>query len=192
MPDIKGLMADSTDPDAKIREFTTAVRNGNHYGINGSKCFISNGPIADVVAIFAMTDRSKGAKGISRFIVEKSYPGFSVAKWESKMGIKGSPTGELVFEDMEVLAENLVGEEGKGFIYAMETLDTIRPVIAAQSVGLAQGALDHAIAYAEQRVQFGKPIIAFQGISWMLAEMAVSDRGCSRPDVPGGGYDHSP
>lgn len=151
---------------------TTAVRNGNHYVINGSKCFVSNGPIADVVSIFAMTERSKGVKGISGFIVEKSYAGFSVAKWESKMGIKGSPTGELVFEDMEVPAENLIGEEGKGFIYAMETLDTSRPVIAAQSVGLAQGALDHAIAYAKQRVQFGKPIIAFQGISWMLAEMA--------------------
>ncbi|RJR48904.1 MAG: acyl-CoA dehydrogenase [Desulfobacteraceae bacterium] len=156
---------------------TTAVKNGNRYVINGSKCFISNGPIADVVTIFAMTDRSKGVKGISAFIVEKSYPGYSVAKWESKMGIKGSPTGELVFEDMEVPAENLIGEEGKGFIYAMGTLDTSRPVIAAQSVGLAQGALDQAVVYAKQRVQFGKPIVAFQGISWMLAEMAAQIEG---------------
>jgi alkylation response protein AidB-like acyl-CoA dehydrogenase len=151
---------------------TKAHKKGDIYIINGSKCFISNGPIADVITVFAMTDSSKGVKGISAFIVEKGYKGFSVAKWESKMGIKGSPTGELVFVDMEVPAENLIGEDGKGFVYAMKTLDTSRPVIAAQAVGLAQGALDQAIAYAKERVQFGRPISAFQGISWMLADMA--------------------
>jgi alkylation response protein AidB-like acyl-CoA dehydrogenase len=120
-----------------------------------------------------MTDISKGVKGISAFIVEKEYAGFSVSRWESKMGIKGSPTGELVFEDMEVPAENLIGYEGKGFLYAMKTLDTSRPVIAAQAVGLAQGALDQAIDYAKKRVQFGRPINKFQGLNWMLADMAA-------------------
>jgi alkylation response protein AidB-like acyl-CoA dehydrogenase len=152
---------------------TKAVKKGDKYIINGSKCFISNGPIADVISLFAMTDSSQGVKGISAFIVEKDYPGFSVAKWESKMGIKGSPTGELVFEDMEVPAGNLIGQEGKGFIYAMKTLDTSRPVIAAQSVGLAQGALDQAIAYAKERVQFGRAISKFQGIGWMMSDMAA-------------------
>jgi alkylation response protein AidB-like acyl-CoA dehydrogenase len=152
---------------------TKAVKKGDKYIINGSKCFISNGPIADLVTLFAMTDSSQGVKGISAFIVEKDFPGYSVAKWESKMGIKGSPTGELVFKDMEVPAGNLIGAEGKGFVYAMKTLDTSRPVIAAQAVGLAQGALDQAVKYAKERVQFGKPIGHFQGISWMLADMAA-------------------
>jgi alkylation response protein AidB-like acyl-CoA dehydrogenase len=152
---------------------TKAVKEGGKYIINGSKCFISNGPIANLLSLFAMTDSSKGVHGISGFVVETDTPGFSVAKWESKMGIKGSPTGELVFEDMEVPAENLIGEEGKGFIYAMKTLDTSRPVIAAQAVGVAQGALDKAIAYAKERVQFGRPISKFQGLSWMLADMAA-------------------
>jgi alkylation response protein AidB-like acyl-CoA dehydrogenase len=152
---------------------TKAVKEGDKYIINGSKCFISNGPIANLISLFAMTDSSKGVHGISGFVVDTETPGFSVAKWESKMGIKGSPTGELVFEDMEVPAENLIGEEGKGFIYAMKTLDTSRPVIAAQAVGVAQGALDKAIAYAKDRVQFGRPISKFQGLSWMLAEMAA-------------------
>jgi alkylation response protein AidB-like acyl-CoA dehydrogenase len=126
-----------------------------------------------MISLFAMTDSSQGVKGISGFIVEKESKGFSVAKWESKMGIKGSPTGELIFEDVEVPAENLLGKEGKGFAYAMQTLDTSRPVIASQAVGLAQGALDQAIKYAKERVQFGKPIASFQGISWMLADMAT-------------------
>ncbi len=152
---------------------TKAVKKGDKYIINGSKCFISNGPIANLITIFAMTDSSKGVHGISGFIVETDTPGFSVAKWESKMGIKGSPTGELVFEDMEVPADNLIGEEGKGFIYAMKTLDTSRPVIASQAVGLAQGALDKAIAYSKDRVQFGRPISKFQGLSWMMADLAA-------------------
>jgi alkylation response protein AidB-like acyl-CoA dehydrogenase len=166
-----GLTEAGAGSDAAAMK-TKAVKEGDSYIINGSKCFISNGPVADVITLFAMTDSSKGVKGISGFIVEKDYPGFSVAKWESKMGIRGSPTGELVFEDMVVPAENLIGEEGKGFIYAMKTLDTSRPVIAAQAVGLAQGALDQVVNYAKERVQFGRPISAFQGISWMLADMA--------------------
>jgi alkylation response protein AidB-like acyl-CoA dehydrogenase len=167
-----GLTEPGAGSDAAAMH-TKAIRDGEKYVINGSKCFISNGPLADIISLFAMTDPSKGVKGISAFIVEKSFPGFSVAKWESKMGIKGSPTAELAFTDMEVPAENLIGEEGKGFLYAMKALDTSRPVIAAQSLGLAQGALDHAIAYAKQRVQFGRPLAAFQGISWMMADMAA-------------------
>lgn len=152
---------------------TKAVKEGDKYIINGSKCFISNGPIANLISLFAMTDSSKGVHGISGFILETETHGFSVAKKEFKMGIKGSPTGELVFENMEVPAENLIGEEGMGFIYAMKTLDTSRPVIASQAVGLAQGALDKAISYAKERVQFGRPISKFQGLSWMMAEMAA-------------------
>jgi alkylation response protein AidB-like acyl-CoA dehydrogenase len=152
---------------------TRAVKKGDNYVINGSKCFISNGPVADVITIMAMTDASQGVKGISAFIVEKDFPGFQVAKKESKMGIKGSPTAELIFEDMEVPAENLIGEEGKGFIYAMKTLDTSRPVIAAQAVGCAQGALDLAIEYSKSRVQFGRPVSKFQGLQWMMADMAA-------------------
>jgi alkylation response protein AidB-like acyl-CoA dehydrogenase len=167
-----GLTEPGAGSDAAAMK-TRAVKKGDRYIINGSKCFISNGPIADVICLFAMTDSSQGVKGISTFIVEKQYKGFSVAKWESKMGIKGSPTGELIFEDVEVPAENLVGKEGRGFIYAMQTLDTSRPVIASQAVGLAQGALDQALKYAKERVQFGKPIASFQGISWMLADMAA-------------------
>ena len=167
-----GLTEPGAGSDAAAMK-SRAVKKGDRYILNGSKCFISNGPIADVVSVFAMTDASKGVKGISAFIVEKEFKGFSIAKWESKMGIKGSPTGELVFEDIEVPAENLLGQEGKGFVYAMQTLDTSRPVIAAQAVGLAQGALEQAVKYSKERVQFGKPIGTFQGISWMLADMAA-------------------
>jgi len=167
-----GLTEPSAGSDAAAMK-TRAVKKGNKYIINGSKCFISNGPVADLITLFAMTDPTQGVKGISAFIVEKEFKGFSVAKWESKMGIKGSPTGELVFEELEVPAENLIGEEGQGFLYAMRTLDTSRPVIAAQAVGLAQGALDQSIKYAKERVQFGRPIASFQGISWMLADMAA-------------------
>jgi alkylation response protein AidB-like acyl-CoA dehydrogenase len=167
-----GLTEPGAGSDAAAMK-SRAVKKGDKYILNGSKCFISNGPIADVVSVFAMTDASKGVKGISAFIVEKEFKGYSIAKWESKMGIKGSPTGELVFEDIEVPAGNLIGQEGKGFVYAMQTLDTSRPVIAAQAVGLAQGALEQAIKYSKERVQFGKPIGTFQGISWMLADMAA-------------------
>ena len=152
---------------------TKAVKKGDKYVLNGTKCFITNGPVADLITAFAMTDPSKNVKGISAFIVPTKTPGFSVAKWEKKMGIKGSPTGELVFEDVEIPEENLIGAEGKGFIYAMKTLDTSRPVIGAQACGVAKGALALAIKYAKERVQFGKPIGQFQGIGWMLADMAA-------------------
>ncbi|HOO47017.1 MAG TPA: acyl-CoA dehydrogenase family protein [Deltaproteobacteria bacterium] len=166
-----GLTEPGAGSDASAMA-TRAVKKGDTYIINGSKCFITNGPVADLITLFAMTDASQGVKGISAFIVPTSSPGFSVAKKEKKMGIKGSPTGELVFEDVEIPAENLVGVEGKGFIYAMKTLDTSRPVIAAQACGVAKGALELAIKYAKERVQFGRPIGNFQGIGWMLADMA--------------------
>jgi alkylation response protein AidB-like acyl-CoA dehydrogenase len=152
---------------------TRAVKKGNKYIINGTKCFITNGPVANLITVFAMTDASKGVKGISAFVVPTDAPGYSVARWESKMGIKGSPTGQLVFEDVEIPAENLIGEEGKGFVYAMKTLDRSRPVIGAQACGVARGALELAIKYAKERVQFGKPIGHFQGIGWMLADMSA-------------------
>ena len=151
---------------------TRAVKKGDKYIINGTKCFITNGPVANLITVFAMTDASKGVKGISAFIVPTDSPGYSVARWESKMGIKGSPTGQLVFDNVEIPAENLIGQEGKGFVYAMKTLDRSRPVIGAQACGVAKGALEHAIKYAKERIQFGRPIGQFQGISWMLADMA--------------------
>lgn len=152
---------------------THAVRKGDKYIINGTKCFITNGPVANLITLFAMTDATKGVKGISAFVVPTDAPGFSVARWENKMGIKGSPTAQLVFEDVEIPAENLIGQEGKGFVYAMKTLDRSRPVIGAQACGVAKGALEQAIKYSKERVQFGKPIGHFQGIGWMLADMAA-------------------
>ena len=167
-----GLTEPSAGSDSGAM-LTRAVKKGDKYVINGTKCFITNGPVADLITVFAMTDASKGVKGISAFVVPTDSPGFSVAKWEKKMGIKGSPTGELVFEDVEVPAENLIGQEGKGFIYAMKTLDTSRPVIGAQACGVARGALELATKYSKERVQFGRPIGNFQGIGWMLADMAA-------------------
>ncbi len=151
---------------------TRAVKKGNRYIINGTKCFITNGPVADLITLFAMTDPSKGVHGISAFVVPTDASGFSIGKVEKKMGIRGSPTSELVFEDVEIPIENLIGEEGKGFVYAMKTLDTSRPVIAAQACGLAKGSLEQAVKYARERMQFGRSISQFQGVSWMLAEMA--------------------
>jgi alkylation response protein AidB-like acyl-CoA dehydrogenase len=150
-----------------------AVLKGDKYIINGQKCFITNGGIADTYSIFAKTDESAGVKGISAFAVEKDFPGFSIGKIEHKMGIRGSQTTELIFEDMEVPAENLLGQEGKGFPIAMMTLDRTRPTIGAQAVGIAQGALDHAVGYAKERVQFGAPIAKLQGIQFMLADMGM-------------------
>jgi len=152
---------------------THAVKKGDKYIINGTKCFITNGPVANLITLFAMTDATKGVKGISAFVVPTDAPGFSVARWENKMGIKGSPTAQLVFEDVEIPAENLIGQEGKGFVYAMKTLDRSRPVIGAQACGVAKGALEQAVKYSKERVQFGKPIGHFQGIGWMLADMAA-------------------
>lgn len=154
---------------------TKAILDGDHYVINGTKCFITNGDNAHVVTLFAKTDLSaKGVSGISAFIVEKGTPGFSVGKLEDKMGTRGVAAAELIFEDCKVPKENLLGgKEGLGFYVAMMTLDCTRPMVGAFAVGLAQGALDHAIKYAKERVQFGKPIAKFQGIQWKLADMAI-------------------
>nr|HET6901714.1 acyl-CoA dehydrogenase family protein [Ktedonobacteraceae bacterium] len=152
---------------------TRAVRKGDKYILNGAKRFITNGGLAQVNSIFALTEPSLGTRGISAFIVEKDYPGFAVGRIEEKMGIKGSQTAELIFTDCEVPAENLIGREGEGFKIAMMTLDRTRIGIGAQAVGIAQAALDLAVSYAKQRIQFGKPIADNQGIQFMLADMAT-------------------
>jgi len=152
---------------------TVARKDGDHYVLNGTKCFITNGSVADVATVIAMTDKSKGSRGASAFIVEKGTEGFSVGKEEDKMGIRASSTSELIFEDCRVPAENLIAREGMGFIVAMKTLDQSRPGVAAQALGIAQGALDAALEYARQRKQFDRPIISFQGLQWMLADMAT-------------------
>ncbi|KIQ93813.1 Acyl-CoA dehydrogenase, short-chain specific [Anoxybacillus thermarum] len=153
---------------------TRAVRDGDHYVLNGSKVWITNGGEADIYVVFAVTDPEKKHRGISAFIVEKGTPGFSIGKKEKKLGIRSSPTTELIFEDCRVPKENLLGEEGEGFKIAMMTLDGGRNGIAAQAVGIAQGALDAAVEYAKGRVQFGKPIAEQQGIAFKLADMATA------------------
>lgn len=152
---------------------TRAVRDGDHYVLNGRKCWITNAGISDVYTVFARTAPEAGSRGISAFVVERDTPGFSIGKLEHKMGMKGSPTGELLFDDCVVPAANLIGEEGQGFAYAMGALDTSRPVVGAQAVGLAQGALDVATRYATERQQFGRPIAEFQGLQFLLADMAT-------------------
>jgi alkylation response protein AidB-like acyl-CoA dehydrogenase len=153
---------------------TTAKLDGDHYVLNGSKIFITNGGIADIYVVFAVTDPSSKHKGTSAFIIEADFPGFSVGKKEQKLGIRSSPTTEIIFEDCRVPVENMLGAEGEGFKVAMTTLDGGRNGIAAQAVGIAQGALDAAVAYAKERVQFGKPIAAQQGVSFKLADMATT------------------
>lgn len=152
---------------------TVARLEGDHYVLNGSKIFITNGYVADIFVVFAMTDKSQGNRGISAFIVEKSFPGFSVGKHEVKMGLHGSPTAEIVFQDCIVPKENLLGKEGKGFKIAMQTLDGGRIGIAAQALGIAEGAMNEAMEYTKSRVQFGKPISKFQNTQFILADMAV-------------------
>ncbi|MGM0843484.1 MAG: acyl-CoA dehydrogenase [Bacillota bacterium] len=151
-----------------------AVKKDDHYVINGSKVFITNGGEADVYIVFASTDPDKGGRGVSAFIVEKDTEGLIIGKDEKKMGLHGSRTVQLTFEDMKVPAENLLGEEGQGFKIAMANLDVGRIGIAAQALGIAEAALDHSTAYAKERVQFGKPIAAQQGIGFKLADMATS------------------
>ncbi|WP_242145174.1 MULTISPECIES: acyl-CoA dehydrogenase [unclassified Bacillus cereus group] len=153
---------------------TTARREGDHYILNGSKIFITNGGIADIYVVFALTDLEAKQRGTSAFIVESDAPGFSIGKKESKLGIRSSPTTEIILEDCRIPAENLLGEEGQGFKIAMQTLDGGRNGIAAQAVGIAQAALDASVAYARERHQFGKPIAAQQGISFKLADMATN------------------
>ncbi|UOB78941.1 acyl-CoA dehydrogenase AcdA [Bacillus sp. ZJS3] len=152
---------------------TIAKRDGDHYVLNGSKIFITNGGIADIYVVFALTDPESKQRGTSAFIVESDAPGFSVGKKESKLGIRSSPTTEIMFEDCRIPVENLLGEEGQGFKIAMQTLDGGRNGIAAQAVGIAQGALDASVEYARERHQFGKPIAVQQGIGFKLADMAT-------------------
>ncbi|OLO42249.1 acyl-CoA dehydrogenase [Alkalihalophilus pseudofirmus] len=152
---------------------TTAKEDGDHYVLNGSKIFITNGGVADIYVVFAVTDADKKHKGITAFIVESDMPGFSVGKKEKKLGIRSSPTAEIIFEDLRVPKENILGKEGEGFKVAMMTLDGGRNGIAAQALGIAQGALDAAIGYAKERKQFGKTIGAQQGIGFKLADMAT-------------------
>ncbi|EMI11328.1 acyl-CoA dehydrogenase [Anoxybacillus salavatliensis] len=154
---------------------TTAVRDGDHYVLNGSKVFITNGGEADTYIVFARTNlEEKGSKGVSAFIVEKQTPGLVIGKDEKKMGLHGSRTVQLSFEDMRVPAENLLGQEGDGFKIAMANLDSGRIGIAAQSLGIAEAALEHATSYAKERIQFGKPIAEQQGIAFKLADMATN------------------
>jgi butyryl-CoA dehydrogenase len=152
---------------------TRAQKDGDHYIINGSKQWITNGGEAEIYSILAITDRSKGPRGASFFVVEKGDPGFSFGKKEKKLGIRASATRELIFEDCRIPEDRLIGREGMGFIIAMKTFDKSRPGIAALAVGLAQGALDIAVEYARKRVQFDKPIISFQAIQHKLADMAT-------------------
>lgn len=152
---------------------TTAVLDGDEYVLNGSKMFISNSPVAGVFVIIAMTDKSKGTKGLSAFIVPGDTPGLKVGEHLNKMGIRGSLTAEVVMKDCRIPKENLLGKEGQGFKIAMMTLDGGRIGIAAQALGISQAALDESIQYSKERVQFGKPIASFQAIQWMIANMAT-------------------
>ncbi len=151
----------------------TAKLDGDSYLLNGTKIFITNAGEAEIYIVFAMTDPEKKARGMSAFIVEKGTPGFSFGKKEKKMGLRSSPTLELIFEDCRIPRENLLGKEGEGFKIALSTLDGGRNGIAAQAVGIAQGALEEAVAYSQSREQFGQPIARFQAISFMLADMAT-------------------
>jgi butyryl-CoA dehydrogenase len=153
---------------------TTAKLDGNEYVLNGTKQWITNGSVADVYTIIAITDRAKGPRGASAFVVEKGSPGFTFGKKENKMGIRASITTELVFDNCRIPRENLIGKEGMGFIVAMKTLDSSRTGVGAQGLGVAQGAYEEAVKFARKRVQFGHPIISFQAIQHMLADMATS------------------
>ena len=165
-----------TEPDAgsdagAIK--TTAVKDGDYYILNGTKQWITNAGEAEIYTIIALTDKKKGPRGASAFIVEKGDPGFSFGKREKKMGIRASATGELIFEDCRIPKDRLLGREGMGFIIALKTLDYARPGVGALAVGLAQAALDEAVKYAKQRKQFGQAIINFQAVAHMLADMAT-------------------
>lgn len=165
-----GLTEPSAGTDASMQQ-TTAVLDGDEYVLNGTKVFITNAGYADTYVIIAMTDKSKGTKGISAFIVEKGYKGFSIGKHEDKLGIRASSTCELIFEDCIVPKENLVGELGKGFKYAMMTLDGGRVGIAAQALGIAEGALEETTKYITERKQFGRRISQFQNTQFEMAQM---------------------
>lgn len=152
---------------------STAVKNGDHYILNGSKVFITQGAVGEIAVVMAVTDKEKGSKGISTFILEKGWEGFKVGKKENKLGMRASDTAELIFENVKVPAENLVGEEGDGFKQAMKILDGGRIAIAALSLGIAEGAFEAALKYAKERKQFGKALSEFQGIQFKLSDMAT-------------------
>ncbi|MBU4366299.1 MAG: acyl-CoA dehydrogenase family protein, partial [Verrucomicrobia bacterium] len=152
---------------------TTATKDGDDYILNGPKQWITNGGEAEIYSVVTKTDKSKGSRGASVFIVEKGMPGFTFGKKENKMGIRASATRELVFQDCRVPKANILGKEGLGFIVAMKTFDMSRPGVAAQALGIAAGALDEAVKYSRERRQFGKPICSFQGVQFMLADMAT-------------------
>ena len=167
-----GLTEAGAGSDASAQN-ATAVLQGDKYILNGAKVFITNGGFAETFVVFAMTDKAQGNRGISAFIVEKGFPGFSIGQSEDKMGICASSTTEIIMKNCEVPKDNLLGSEGDGFKIAMHTIDGGRIGIASQAVGIAQGALDASVAYSKERVQFGKPISANQGLQWMLADMAT-------------------
>lgn len=167
-----GLTEANAGSDAAGVE-TTAKKEGDHYVLNGTKQWITNGGEAETYVVIAMTNKAKGSRGASAFIVEKGTPGFTFGKKENKMGIRCSATRELVFQDCKIPKENLLGKEGMGFIVAMKTLDMTRPGIGAQAVGIAQGALDESLKYARERVQFGKSIASLQAVQHLLADMAT-------------------
>ena len=152
---------------------TTATSDGDHYVLNGTKQWITNAGEADIYTVVVVTNKARGTRGTSVIIVEKGTPGFDFGKKEDKLGIRGSATRELIFQDCRVPKENLLGKEGSGFMVAMKTFDASRPGIAAQAVGIAAGALEEAVQYSRERKQFGKPICSFQGVSFMLADMAT-------------------
>ncbi len=152
---------------------TRAVRDGDHFVLNGAKMWITNAGVSDFYTVFAKTNPDAGHRGISCFVVEKSFPGFSVSKLEHKLGVRGSPTGEITLTDCPVPTENLIGDEGAGFSYAMGALDRSRPLVGAQALGIAQGALELATSYVKERNQFGHAIAEFQGLQFMLAELAT-------------------
>jgi alkylation response protein AidB-like acyl-CoA dehydrogenase len=164
--------ADAGSDAARIR--TTAVKDGDHYVLNGTKQWITNGGEAEIYTVIALTNKAKGARGASAFIVDKDTPGVSFGKKENKLGIRSSATREVIFEDARIPKENLIAREGMGFIVAMKTFDHARPGVASQAVGIAQRALDEATHYARIRKQFGHPISSFQGVQFMLADMAIA------------------
>ena len=152
---------------------TRAVRDGDHYVLTGHKLWITNAGVSDFYTVFAKTDPDAGHRGISCFVVEKAFPGFSVSKLERKLGVRGSPTGEIALDECPVPAENLIGDEGRGFHYAMGALDRSRPLVGAQALGIARGALELATSYVRDRQQFGSRLADFQGLQFMLADMAT-------------------
>jgi len=165
-----------TEPDAGSDAAgikTKAVDMGDYYLVNGTKRFITFAERSGLMTLFATTDATKGLKGITAFILEMDWEGVSIGKHEDKMGFRGNMSSEVIFEDVKIPKENLLGKEGEGFKIAMKTLDKTRPIVGAIGVGMAQGALDYAIEYSKQRVQFGKPIAHFQGLQFMMADMAM-------------------